>query len=155
MRVGFLFFVLLFSACSFKSYQTSESYLITLKTPQIKFSDIGYLRKDKASVQIELYASGVSVNKFEINHYVCSNDGCLSKNAFNDDYLSEYYPDELLKNVLMAKPIFNAQNLIRTAGGFEQRIEDENLYIIYKITANDIYFKDKKNGILIKLKQLK
>jgi hypothetical protein len=45
-------------------------------------------------------------------------------------------------------------NLNRYNNGFSQFIKDDNVNIIYKVDHKRIYFKDKKNGILIKIKKL-
>ncbi len=147
--------LLLFSGCSFKNYNNSEPNLITIKTETLKFSDIGYFHSDKNSVQVELYSSGIAVGKFEINKIVCTNEGCLSKSAFNEDYLSEYYPDNLLKNVLRKKPIFEGKNLVKKPEGFLQEIKNEEVDISYRVTKKSVRFKDSKNSILIKFKKMK
>ena len=143
------------SGCSFKEYNNSQAKLITIKTPTLKFSDIGYFRSDETSVQVELYTSGIAVQKFEIERYVCTNDGCLSKNAFNEDYLSGYYPDELLKNVLLKKPIYSGRNLEKNDNGYSQHIVDEDVNITYKVLKDSMRFQDSKNHILIKFKKMK
>jgi len=145
----------LFSGCSFKNYASSEANLITIKTANLKFSDIGYFRSDDESVQVELYSSGVAVEKFEINHIVCTKEGCLSKNAFNEDYLNENYPDDLLKNVLRKKPIYDAKNITKNEDGFKQTIVTDKVSICYKVEGDSVRFKDSKNRILIKYKKMK
>jgi hypothetical protein len=40
-------------------------------------------------------------------------------------------------------------------GGFEQILQTKDYEIFYRVTKDTLYFKDSKNGILIKLKELK
>ena len=76
----------------------------------------------------------------------------MTRSSFNKEYLSKSYPDDLLQNVLLKKKIFNSLNVVKLDDGFQQTIKDSNQDIIYKVTSNMIYFKDRKNHILIKIK---
>jgi len=147
--------LLLFGGCSLKQYEVTEPKVIVLKTPKIKFADTGYVRSTDNSVKIELFTAGQAVGKIAINHLVCvEGEGCLSKGSFNESYLNKAYPDTIMQHILLGKPIFNAQHLQRSDEGFEQRIQNKAVNIIYRVDANQIYFKDKQNRILIKIKTI-
>ena len=79
----------------------------------------------------------------------------MSKQGFNAEYLSEVYPSNILQNILLAKPIYGGENRVQTSDGFRQHVEDENVNIIYKVTANTTFFKDRKNNIIFKIKDTK
>lgn len=79
----------------------------------------------------------------------------MSKSSFNEEYLNAAYPDDLLQNILLGYEIYDAKNRVNTLDGFEQNIEDENVNILYKISINTVYFKDTKNKILFKIKDIK
>jgi hypothetical protein len=147
-------FVLFFSACSIKSYERTQSKIITIKTKSLKFSDIGYIRNSRDSLELELFEAGNSAFKVSIDNYICTNDGCMSKSSFNEEYLSEDYPPDILQNIILGKPIYDANNLSRNDAGFEQNILTQEVNIHYQVDANQIYFKDSKNNILIKIKEL-
>jgi hypothetical protein len=151
----FLAFFLLFSACSFKNYEHTQSKIVIIKSPKLKFADLAYIRGDSNSVELELFVAGKSVKKIEIAYLVCTDEGCMSKSSFNESYLSKYYPDNLLKNILLAKPIYNGQELQRTLDGFTQSIQNKNVSILYTKSAKMVYFKDRKNHILFKIKETK
>ena len=147
--------LILFSACSVKEYQLSTPKIIILKTPQIKFADTGYIRKDANSVQIELYSSGQPVKRIEINTLVCVDDeGCIRKSSFNREYLNENYSDDLLLHVALGEKIFDGKNFILTDDGFEQHIKNSDYNITYRVNKQEIYFKDRLNHILIRFKTI-
>lgn len=149
-----LVILLVLGGCGAKPFVKRDAATIIFKTPKIKFADAGYVRSNDDLVALELFTAGQAVGKFEIENLVCvDGEGCMRKSSFNAEYLSAFYPDTLMENVLRAKPIYEAQNLVNTSDGFEQTIEDENVAIVYKVTEEQIYFKDSKNRVLIKIKK--
>ena len=155
MKYLLLIFTLLFSACSIKNYEHVQSKLIIIKSPKIKFADLGYIRNSEKAVELELFVAGKVIEKISVNHLICVSDGCMSKSGFNKDYLNAAYPEEILQNILLGHEIYNAKNRVKTSDGFEQKIEDENVNIIYKVSSNAVYFKDRKNNIIFKIKDIK
>jgi hypothetical protein len=151
-----LFALTLFvSACSVKHYEITSTKLFTIKTSQMRFNDIAYLRHSGDAVELELYMAGQVVNKITINHLICvQNKGCMTKSQFNSRFLVEEYPSDILQHILLKKPIFEGQNLQKTKDGFEQTIQTNSVNIIYKVDAKRCYFKDKHNHILIKMKDM-
>lgn len=149
-----LLILLVLGGCGAKPFVKRDAATIVLKTPKIKFADAGYVRSNDDLVALELFTAGQAAGKFEIENLVCvEGEGCMRKSSFNAEYLSAFYPDTLMENVLRAKPIYEAQNLVKKSDGFEQIIEDGNVAIVYKVTEEQIYFKDRKNRILIKIKK--
>ena len=142
----------LFGGCSIKNYKHTKTKLLVIKSPKLKFADVGFIRNDANAVELELFSAGIEVQKITINHLVCVRDGCMSKSGFNKDYLNKSYPDDILQNIILAKPIFNNKNLLKNKDGFEQYIKNKDVDISYKVTKKSIYFKDKKNKILFKIK---
>jgi len=155
MKYILLVFVLFFSACSVKNYEQTKTKIIIIKSPKIKFADVGYVRNSSKKIELELFTAGHSIEKITINHLICSSEGCLSKSGFNEDYLNSSYPDDILQNILLARPIYDAKNRVKTADGFEQYIQNKDVDIVYRVTSRVIYFKDKTNNIIIKLKDTK
>lgn len=154
MKYLFLFLTLFFSACSVKNYERNETKVIILKSPKIKFADTGYIRSTDKSIALEMFVAGQRVETIEINHLICVKSGCMSKSGFNAEYLHHSYPSELLQNVLLGRAIYEGKNLVKIQDGFEQNINSLDVDIIYRKTDNEIYFKDKKNKILLKIKEL-
>jgi len=157
IQISFILWVSLFllSACVPKQYEKNESSLIIIKTPMIKFADLGYVRKNKDEVRIDLFTAGQLVQSIEINHLICVDDGCMSKSAFNADYLHPSYPDDLILNVLLSRPIFDRASLQKTDVGFIQKLKSTEYNIVYKIEGGNVYFKDKQNRLLIKISKTK
>lgn len=154
MRYLLITFILFFSACSIQKYEQSEPKIIIIKTPKIKFADIGYLQHSGNALSLELFMAGKSIKTIRINHLVCIDEGCMSRSTFNEEYLNESYPDKLLQNVLLGKSIYNKENICRNSDGFEQNIENDNVSIKYKVNPNEIFFKDRKNSIIFKIKDI-
>ncbi len=134
----------------------SKSYVTTFKTKKFAFSDAGFLKSRNGRTDLQIFAVGKPLMKLKIlpSDDICVNQLCNTKHGFNQSYLSGAYPDNLLENVLHARPIFNSQNLKETTNGFMQRIKGARYDIKYKIVPGMIYFKDVKNKIIIKLKAL-
>ena len=147
--------MLLFSACSVKEYHHTKTKIVIITSAKIKFADVGYIRNSENSIELELFTAGTAVEKININHLICTSEGCLSKRGFNDDYLNKSYPSDILQNILLGKPIYDAKNRVKTDDGFEQHIKDNNVDIKYSVTSNITYFKDKKNNIIFKIKDIK
>jgi hypothetical protein len=96
--------------------------------------------------------AGKCIEKISVNHLVCVSDGCMSRSSFNKDYLSSAYPDDTIQNILLGTEIYDGQGKVKIAEGFEQNINDGHVEIKYSVTPHAIYFKDKKNNILLNIK---
>jgi hypothetical protein len=147
-----LIFILFFAACSTKNYEITQTKIVIIKSPKLKFADVGYLRNSQKSIELEIFIAGTAVEKIAINHVICVTAGCMSKRSFNEEYLHASYPEDILQNVLLGKAIYEGQNKVKTDDGFEQNIQNSDVDISYKVSANAISFKDRKNAILLKLK---
>ena len=155
MKLILVTFILLFSACSITNYTYSSPKIITIKSPQIKFSDLGFIRNTDDAIEVELFFAGKVAEQISINHLICIRDGCMSKSGFNKEYLHKSYPDDILQNIFLGKAIYNAKNRVQTDDGFEQTIKNKNVNIAYKVSSQEIYFKDSKNKIIFKIKDTK
>lgn len=152
MKYILLIFTLFFSACSVKNYEHTQTKIILIKSPKLKFSDLGFVRNSDNSLELELFIAGKCVQKITINHLICVDDGCMSRGGFNKEYLSQAYPDDILQNIVLGHAIYDGKDLLQTADGFEQQIQDENVEITYVVDSQKIEFKDKKNKIIFKIK---
>jgi len=148
----FALFLVLFSGCSIKNYADTESKFITFKTPKLRFSDLGYLHKSGDALKLDMFVAGRLVQSISIDYLVCISDGCMRKSVFNEEFLNSAYPDDLLQNIILGRSIYDAKNKVKTENGFEQRIENSDVNIIYRVSSQGIYFKDKKNHILFKIR---
>lgn len=147
---------LFIGGCAPKHYEISTPKLIVLKTPKLKFADTGYIRSSGESVQVELFTAGVAVEKISIDDQVCISSGCMSEEAFVRDYLSPEYPKDTLRRILLGDPIFNGINTSEQCGGARtQYIRNEKSDIVYRLKPDMTYFKDRTNGIIIKIEDLK
>ncbi len=145
-------FILLFTSCSIKNYEQTVPKIIIIKSPKIKFADLGYIRNSDSAIELELFIAGNAVEKITINHLICVTQGCLSKSAFNSEYLNVSYPDELLQNILLGREILSGKNRVKNSDGFEQKIFSKEFDITYRVSSNAIFFKDRKNKIIFKIK---
>jgi hypothetical protein len=160
MRCMIKFFILwasvvLLGGCALKEYHHSESKIIILKTPQIKFADTGYIRHNGDALQLDLYSGGHPIKRIEMNHLICVDEGCMTKSSFNTMYLHPSYPDDLLLHVSQGKKIFEGKNMIVNDLGFEQKIQSDGYSILYRVSADEIFFKDRANHIMIHFKTIR
>jgi hypothetical protein len=154
MRYILLAIALFFAGCSTTTYTKTQSKILIIKTKKFKFSDLAYIRNNGNSIQIEMFVAGKVIKRIEIQNFICVDEGCISKSSFNKEYLSKYYPDSFLQNIFQAKKIFKGKNTTLTPNGFTQNIKTKNVDIKYSVTPKQTYFKDKKNKILIKIKEI-
>ena len=152
MKYILLVFILIFTACSTKNYDKTQTKIIVIKSPKIKFSDLGYLRSSDESIELELFMAGKCIETIRVNHLICTSDGCMSKSGFNEDYLNDAYPDNILQNILLARAIYDGQNMQKTADGFNQHVQNQHVDISYRVDSHVTFFKDRKNGIIFKVK---
>lgn len=143
------------SGCVQKQYTINESCLIVIKTPKLKFADLGYIRRNTDEVRADLFVAGQLVQSIEVSTLICVDDGCLSKSKFNEDYLHPSYPDDLILNVFLGRPIFEKASLQKTEDGFIQNLKSDEYNIVYKVEYGKTYFKDKQNRFLIKISKTK
>jgi len=155
--LSLLFIGFFFLACTGKNTQLQESIFITMKTEKVKFSDMGFLYRGDSTVKVEIYATGQPLLDLEINgENIClSLFECMDKKDFNQEILSQYYPETLLENLFRAKPIFNGMNLENQEEGFTQKIFEKDQYdISYSVVRDNRVFRDKINKILIKVRKV-
>ncbi len=152
MRYILISLALFLSACSIKHYEQTETKIFVIKSPLLRFADLAYIRNSENAVQVELFVAGKSIKKIAINHLVCVDEGCVSKSTFNTKYLNANYPSNILQNILLAKAIYNGKNRVQMQNGFVQKIQTENVNIKYTVTNKVTLFKDRKNKIIIKIK---
>ena len=148
--------IFLFHACASKEYVRQNSAFILFKTPTFKYADMGFIYENEEAVKAEIYGSGQALMSLEITRdSVCmSLLECMSKKRFNQEVLSEVYPDAILDNILRAKVIFEGRGLKKNSNGFTQIIRKENKYNIdYSVLNNEINFHDTINSIRIIIKE--
>ena len=155
-RVKYIFVVvtLFLSACSLSNYEHTESKVVIIKTPKLRFSDLAYIKHTSSAVALELFVAGKLVQKISIDYLICVNEGCMSKSRFNSEYLNSTYPDDILQNIILGKAIYEKKSYLKTSDGFEQTIKNESVNISYSVNSQQIYFKDKKNRIIFKIKEI-
>jgi len=76
----------------------------------------------------------------------------MPKKGFNREYLYKEYPENILQNILLGHTIFNGKNRQKSSFGFIQHIQTQDMNIKYIVKQKEIYFKDRKNHILLKIK---
>lgn len=138
-----------------KNYEVTQTKVIIIKSPKIKFADVGYLRNSDKSIELELFAAGKAIEKITVNHLICVREGCMTKGSFNEEYLNKAYPTSIMQNILLGNAIYEGKNRVQTSEGFEQLIKDEDVNITYRVSSDAIYFKDRTNRIIIKIKDTK
>lgn len=135
----------------------SVPYRVTMKTKKFAFSDTGFVNRYDNMINLQILSMGKPVLDLVIRldeSKICTDKICYTKHAFNRAFLSSDYPDSLIENVLQSEPIVGGKELKKTTNGFMQKIATKAYVIKYKIWPGNIYFKDIKNGIIIRLRKL-
>lgn len=135
--------------------ENQESAFIIIKTPTMRYADMGFIYKKSDLVKVEIYALGQPLMNLDINSMnVClSTFKCMEKKDFNTKMLSSTYPDTILENIFRAKPIFNKKNLEENSNGFTQKIQKDKEYdITYSVKSDKRVFRDTINKIKIEVR---
>jgi hypothetical protein len=146
----------LLSACMPKTYTKEHSAFILLKSPYLKYADMGFIYENSKEMKVEIYSNGQAVMNLELlEEKIClSTFKCMDKQSFNKMLLSASYPKDLLHHVFGAKAIFGGKNKKSIPRGFEQDIFAKGLYdISYKVRQGFVSFEDSFNDIKIKIKR--
>ncbi|MDP1785011.1 MAG: hypothetical protein Q8K81_06255 [Sulfuricurvum sp.] len=147
--------VLFMGGCAAKHYSISTPKIITIKSPKLKFSDMGYVRYEGDAVEVELFTAGVAVEKISIDDKVCVSTGCMSEESFVKEYLYEGYPRDTMRRILQGEPIFGGKGKDETCGGaLFQFIRNDDMDILYRRSPTETYFKDRLNGMMIKISDI-
>lgn len=157
LRKIFIFFLILFfSACALKNRDySSQKMKVVFSTPTIKINDFGFLKKENKALNLEVYKLGQAFFKLKIREDICLNSVCYSKMVFNQKFFKNAYYEDILKDILEAKPLWNGKNMQKTQCGFNQNLNSANYEIFYEICDNKISFVDRISRIKIVLMNFK
>jgi len=156
--VFLLILSLLVTACVNKEYRKQESIFVVFKTPTLKVADLGFMYENKEEIKIEMYSNGQAVMALSLDkENICmSTFECMDKKSFNQSVLSTAYPEDILRNIFRAEPIFEGANIRKTSNGFTQHLSKTVQYDInYSVLNKHVIFRDTINNILINIKRLK
>ncbi|MBV5335361.1 MAG: hypothetical protein JZU49_06100 [Sulfuricurvum sp.] len=149
-------FALLVGGCATKHYSISTPKMIVIKSPKLKYADMGYLRYEGDAVEMELFTAGVAVEKISIDKQVCVSAGCMSEEAFVSEYLYKDYPRDTMRRVLQGEPIFDGNGTSESCGGVKiQNIRNDEMDIVYRRSSSETFFKDRLNGLMIKISEIR
>jgi len=146
--------LLLLFGCNEVVYTQQNSAYIVLKTPTLKYADMGFVYENSDEVKAEIYGSGQVLMTLRITKgSVCiSRLKCMSKTAFNTYVLNQSYPPDTIEQIFRGKPVFGGANMVQKRNGFTQKLIKTNKYHIeYTVLNKQILFRDTINKILIKV----
>jgi hypothetical protein len=150
----FLFFL---GGCTAPTIKDQKSLFMTFKTPSIGYADAGFLYKYQDFIKLQMYANGNPVVSLKISkENICmSFFECMSKEEFNKQVLSGYYPKNTLEDIIMKRAIFSEEHMVKKRNGFTQNITKNGHYdITYKVLNGVAIFHDTINNITIKVEYL-
>jgi hypothetical protein len=121
-HILFLTLILFLGGCALKQPIQSQSAIIFIKTPSMKFYDKGFIKQYPNYVQVQIFSAGTLVLNLKIySDRICKDTfECQSLSSFNKQYLNASYDDDFLQKLFSQK-------------------------------ENPIYFKDSDNKIIIKV----
>ena len=146
--------VLFLLGCAPKTFEKKTPSYITIKTKNLKYSDMGFIYSSQNYIKAQIYKFGKPVFELKMHSNICVDSACFNYARFNEQFLHKSYPKYLIKDIFLAKPIFNKKNLNLLKEGFEQSFETKDMLVQYTVNQDLIRFHDKKNNILIKIKNL-
>jgi hypothetical protein len=118
-----IFSLILFTGCfSSNQPQLTSSATILLKTPQMKFYDKGFIFKYKEYTQVQIFNAGTAILDMKI------------------------YDDKICRSTFKCQDLktFNKENLSSTYA-------DNFLKELFERNEKEVSFKDKENGVFIKI----
>ncbi|WP_337213388.1 hypothetical protein [Campylobacter molothri] len=152
MKKVFVFFLILlfFNACAIKNQNNfSQSIAITINSPFLKMSDFGFLIKENQALNLQVYHLGQAFFNLKIKDKICLNSVCYDKRVFNKKFFKNEYYDDILSDILNAKPLWQGKKIQKTTDGFKQNLKAKNFEIFYEVSKNKIIFFDKVSRIKI------
>ncbi len=158
MRIFFQLIVIFFwslfflSGCTLKRPAPPRSAVIVFKTPTLRYADMGFIQKAREKVLLQIYNSGQPVFNLTVGPRICIEGRCLDEREFYTRYFHASYPEGTLAAILEGRPVFDGANLDCDDTVCRQRIRKPGrLDIIYDFNATHVRFKDRRNGVLIKI----
>ncbi|MEA3490444.1 MAG: hypothetical protein U9R27_00935 [Campylobacterota bacterium] len=149
--------IVIFTGCAETQISKEDSALIVWKTPTFRYADLGFISDSGRELNVEIYGSGSALMRLKIDQdMICmSRLKCMSKEQFNREVLSHYYPKDIVKNIFRGRVIFGGRGYTKNTKGFSQNIISKGKYEIeYKVVDKEIIFRDRFNTILIKVKNM-
>lgn len=146
--------VLVLAGCAPKQFEKKAPSYITIKTKNLKYSDMGFIYSTNSYIKAQIYKFGNPVFELKMHSNICVDSACFNYDRFNEEFLHTSYPKHLIKDIFLAKPIYNKKGFKALNGGFEQIFETNDASVQYRVNQDLIRFHDKKNNILIKIKRL-
>lgn len=158
MWIKILLFFLIFSffvvGCTPKKPLLSKSFLVVLKTKELRFADTAFVNIWEKEAEISAYVVGKNALEIHFGGNVCVDGICMDKKEFNSRFLHYTYYNNLFLDVLKKKRLSLDGDFADTDDGFVQKAENKNFNIIYQVSKKEVFFRDRKNNIIIKLKEL-
>jgi hypothetical protein len=145
------------TGCSFKEQvYVSKSLHVSIKSKKITLNETGFLTLKEHSKNLQIFAFANPLLDLHVkSEDVCEGLQCMDKKRFNEDFFGYAHYKDLIDDILDFAPLYEKKNIHNIEGGFEQILQTKDYEIFYRVTKDTLYFKDSKNGILIKLKELK
>ena len=148
--------VFFYAGCSIQEpIKQSTAYLISIKTPQMAFSDTGFINEADTYTNLQIFNAGTLVLKIEIvDDTICLDGTCLAKEDFNKRFFGATYYADLMENIVHQKPLFEGRDYLKTTDGFSQQIRLPYASIDYRVEKGSVYFKEREHGVMIRLRPL-
>ncbi len=158
MRLPFfillLSIVFFFGGCGMKQYAHKRSAYIVMKTPAIKYADMGFIYSDEREVKAQIYKLATPVLTLKLGKKACMEGFCYDYGVFNRKYLHPGYPKETIRQIFLGRELMQSRGKSGTGEGFVQEISDADFDILYSVTKDMVRFHDRKNNILIKIRNI-
>ncbi len=152
-----LILLFVFGGCAIKQpYSVSKPYHVVIKNRDLALSDTGFIKKDSSRLNLQLFSAGSPLLDLIVyKDRVCRDLLCMNKLAFNKKFFGYKHYESFVDDLFNFLPLYEKKNIKKTKNGFTQKLVSDYYDIFYKIKDGSLYFKDRKNRVLIKIKELK
>ncbi|WP_457594700.1 hypothetical protein [Hydrogenimonas sp.] len=146
--------LLLLTGCSRRYYETPQPALIVLKSPKLRYADMGFLYRGENRIKIQIYTAGRPVFTLSVGERICLDGSCMSEAEFYRKFFGVAYPPGTLHAIFSKRAIFGGEGLLKKKGRSEQQIFEPGRFdIIYTFDATSARFRDRINHIVIKISE--
>ena len=150
MKLKFFIFHFSFSIFLIGCAVKTTPVYVNIVSPKIKISDEGFLKESFFYKKLIIYKAGSKPIELTLrDNKICINKECFNKYMFMKEYFNGLSKD-FFDKILNKKPL-SLKFYKKTKNGFFQKSDT----LFYKVTKNSVLFRDRKNKIVILIKNLK
>ena len=153
--IFFLFAVFLASGCAPKAALRTTPAVLTIKSSALRFSETAFIREYEGEYGVQVYSAGRKIHDLRIEaDRICLDGNCLDPEAFNRRFLSPAYPEGLVWAFFRGGELPLEGALPSATAGVQKFHKPGRYDALYQNRPGDRLFRDRLNGIVLRIKEL-